>query len=269
MENNVFIIREEEIGDTTYSLGRAEQSIEDTKRDFPYQFRGMKESGLFANGVDKINKQMENITNTIFNVKEKIKKHSNEVFDMERMYDKRAQEIEIPQDFVKNDSKKVNTIDDIYLSKNDGLSVNNGENINIINELEEYDINEQKLGSIVSNNGLKEEKYDSSSILERENLGSINNGKDTEKVNNDEETEVENKNLEAINNSSNLQNINYDDNINLNNVSVRDINNDFQNEKEIELELELEEKNNNSSNNTRNDSYEMDVLNNDNKSESQ
>ena len=241
MKKNVFIIKEDEVGDTTYSLGRAEQSIEDTKRDFPYQFRGMKESGLFATGVDKINKQMENITNTIFNVKEKIRRHSNEVFDMERMYDKRAQEIDIPQDFVKNDSKQVNTIDDIYLSKNDGRSVNNGEDIDIINNLEEYDLNKQNLGSIVSNNEVKEEKYDSSSSLEHKQLDNINNDKDTEEINHDDKTVIENEELKMINNNNNLQNINYDNNFNLNNVSISDIN------KESE------------------DDDEMDVLNNDNK----
>ena len=252
MKKNIFVIEEEETDNAVYSLGRAESSIENTKRDFPYRFSGMKRSGLFANGVDKINKQMENITNTIFNVKEKIKRHSYEVFEMERLFDKYAQEIEIPQDFVKNDSTQVNTIDDIYLSKNDGRSVNEGTKIDEVNNLNDYDLESQKLESIVSNNGVKEEKYDSDSSVTKEEMDNINNNKSTEEVNVDEESTIEANQLETINNNNSLQNIDYDDSINLEKVSIKEAN---ENEDLEEEDFEDFMDNN----------YEMDVLDNDNK----
>lgn len=51
------------------------------------------------------------------------------MFEMDRQLSKVASNIEIPQDFVKNDTMKTNSFDQMLIEKMDGQSVNNISNI--------------------------------------------------------------------------------------------------------------------------------------------
>lgn len=255
MNNNNFVLYDDELDNLIIKLNKNNSESSLVESNIPTNFQNLNNTGLFSDGIKKIGNQFNELNRTMNNVKNKLVEHKERIFLSEYAFDKRAQEIEIPQDFVKNDSTKVNTIDDIYLSKNDGKSVNTGEKIDETNELNDYDLNKKELESIVANNEIKEEKYDSSSSLSQEKIDNINNGKDTKEVNIDEESTIESGKLETVNNYNDLQGVEYDDNIDLESVSVGNIKNDnVEDDEEIKLE------------DIMNYNDEMEVLDNDNKS---
>lgn len=204
--SNVLVMREEEMDLAVNGLEKCSTNMENTGKSIPNKFRGMKNTGLFGTGINTINKQVNSITNSLFNVKTIVRKHSNEMFELDRKMAEKASEIEIPQDFVKNDSRQTNTFNDILMEKIDGRSVNEGGELRDTKEMDESIIaNKQELTDITSSGQTKEEKLDDSTIIiGKENMQNINNDGGTveQKLN-----DASNIAFQAINNINNAQNL--------------------------------------------------------------
>ena len=150
MNEGILVFREEEMEETVRGLDRATVDLEDTTQTIPNMFSQMSDTGLFSGGVTKINKQISSITSSISGIETALKKHTNKMVESELKYKSKAEQIEIPRDFINTEAKEIHTIDDIYLQKKDGTSVNEGQEQKTIEELKEYTIVEENLGSIAN-----------------------------------------------------------------------------------------------------------------------
>lgn len=202
MKKGFINVVEDEINDISNYLGKNADNISNASGKFKSGFSSMSKVGLFSNGINKIGNQLNAISGCIKDVQQSVIKQNDNLKNTEDLLANQAQDIEIPLDFVKNDTSTSVAIQTGSLSKDDGKSVtegNNSENIdfkfeetitynnklqNIINEYEqkeqEYSDNYTKnlidLENITSNVDQEEQKYDDSTIIQQKELSNINNG---------------------------------------------------------------------------------------------
>lgn len=180
MNNNVFSMREDSMQNTVRGLDKCFVDGDATGSGIPANFAGMSNAGMFDMGISTINQQVNSITNSIFNVKNIVNKHSNEMFDMDRGMARAARNIEIPQDFVTNETNQVNTFNSYLLEKMDGKSVNVGSELGTIAPVADSGIQKMEtLKDIINDNVVEQEKIDENTGIIKENLGKIDNEQDT------------------------------------------------------------------------------------------
>lgn len=223
--NNDFIVEDIEFENTVSRLNRVSLDSLDEVEEIPKKFSSLRNTGLFGNGIDKINRQLNAVTQATINVKNKVNKHKNEIFMLENSMASKARELDVPLDFVKKDSRKYNSIDDIYLEKKDGRSVNDGNASVDVSELDDYTGTLQNLANISSNLELREEKLDEKTVItEQQKLGNINNDKQIDEQEINEINDLDKNNLKNINNGNNLNNTDLD-NMNLENINSTNLEN--------------------------------------------
>lgn len=127
---------------------------------------GIKKSGLFSNGVSTIEKEIKNTANIISTIGNELNKQTEIAFENEMGFAKLANDIQYPTDFIKNDSKKYNSIEDIKLNKGDGRSVNDGEKAKEFRDIDESEIEEEKLKDITGEEAKEFKEIDESEIEE-------------------------------------------------------------------------------------------------------
>ncbi len=205
MHSNVLVIDDAEMADTASGIRRAFYETDDTSNMLPIKFHSIKKTGLFGNGLKTINKQINSLSNSLMGVENAINEHTDYIMNMEMAFAKEADEIEIPHDFVNTDTRQVNTIDDIYLDKRDGRTVNEGTEQKPEEHLDESTVNKENLENIVTDETQKQELDDRTQI-ERDDLDNINNEKETEEQIYDDKSSVEKENVELMNSQSNFFN---------------------------------------------------------------
>ena len=224
MENNVLTMREEEMEEAVVGLNKIYADGDNVDKSIPNNFSGMKKSGLFDVGINTINKQLNSINTSIFNVKSMINNHSTEMFNMDRQLANIANKIAVPQDFVKNNSMQANIVKNVALEKTDGKTVNDGQATSSVNMEDNTIINAQSLGSIVSNLTPEEERLNTATAINRQGVNNINNNQGLTSQDIDTASNIAREALGNINKSQTLseQSINGDTNITY--ATLNDIN---------------------------------------------
>ncbi len=167
-------MREEEMENAVGELDRCYVDGDAMAKSIQSKFAQIRNTGLLNSGLDTITSQINSITTSIFNVKNIIQKHSNEMFNMDRTMAKIAENIEVPRDFIKNNSMTTNTFDEYVLKKNDGKSVNEGTTTPDVVETDtDSVVKKEDLRNISKDSDFRKVTIDPGTIIRRGRLGSI------------------------------------------------------------------------------------------------
>lgn len=218
--NNVLCMREEEFQAAAAGFGRSASSIASAGQGVPGKFSGATNSGLMGTSVSTVARQMGALSSSIGNIQGIINKHSNQMFGYDRTMAKMANDIEIPQDFLANNSMEVNTYNRTLLGKIDGKSVNEGETATEFKEIDDSTVVRESLSDIRGTDSV-EEKYDASSIIGKSVLGNIS-GNQTEAQNYDDKVSVQRANMENISGDQTKAQ-DYDDKVSVQKANMQNI----------------------------------------------
>jgi len=225
MKNNVIMMREEEMEVAVRDMEKCYNGMDTTSSEVPQKFSNLKSAGLFDMGINTISNQLNSLTTSIFNVKNVVNKRSNEMFNMDRKMAKIAEKIEIPQDFVKNNSMQANTFNQVLLEKLDGRTVNEGQELKPIDEVADSIVKNRVLGDITSNLTPKEEHIDTTTSINKENMNNINKSQDLNQQNIDEKTKITKTLINNINNMQDLLRQELEKNTNINKQNLKSFSN--------------------------------------------
>ena len=222
-KNNVLFFNDDDLNNASRKLNRASVESSDIHSGMGSKFKSIKKTGLFSGGFDKISSQIESVSNSLNNVQNTLKVHTESMVTLENSYAKKAEEIEVPQDFVKNDSRKINSLSDITLKKLDGKHVGTN-SVSSISDNVSYDVNNTSLGNIMNKNEQSQRVYDDSSVINTSVLENIKGDSTIEKEYDDNySSNVEN--LKSINSGEKARTSIYDDSysqvssVNVNSIS--------------------------------------------------
>lgn len=225
MKSNVLAMSEEEMNGTVSGLDKCYVDTESTGKQVPTKFANLKSSGLFDTGISAISKQLTGLTASIFNVKNIVQKHSTQIFDMDRQMAKQAEKIEIPQDFVKNNSMKTNTFNQMVLEKLDGKSVNTGQGLTNVDEIEKSVVSATNLTDITKNTNAEQKQLDDITNINKKIISNINDGTAGDVKAIDNSTAVSQAVLHDINNNDSLKEQKINEQTTIMNQGLADINN--------------------------------------------
>ncbi len=197
MANNVLTMDEDEMNQATSGFDRCSADIGTTGQGVPGQFSSATSVGFLTNSVSQISKQINSIASSLSNISGTIKKQSAQMFEYDRSMAQMADAIEIPKDFLAENSMEVNQYNMTLLGKIDGKSVNEGEQAKKFNEIDESTIAAEGLVNITKADTQKQE-YDASSVIGKSVLGDIS-GNQTEAQTYDASSNVARSNVENIN----------------------------------------------------------------------
>ena len=141
-------------------------------------FTAATSKNLYRNGVRKINEQINLVNGHMKRYKSTIKKYTDQYFFYDDLAAKRIDELTIPKSFDINDSIEENIFDKVKLNKEDGLSVNNGdESATTItdNGFLYQNVLGENLGNINNENIQEEKMADDIVGIEKENVDNIKN----------------------------------------------------------------------------------------------
>lgn len=223
MANNVLTMDEDELATATSGFDRCASDIGSTGEGVPGAFSSATSVGLLNKSVSQITQQITAIASSLSNVSGIVKKHSAQMFEYDRTMAKMAEDIEIPQDFLANNSMEVNEYNVTLLGKIDGKSVNRGSEAKEFNEIDDSTVAAEGLVNIKKDDTQKQE-YDSSSIIGKSVLGNIS-GNQTQAQNYDDSSSVSRGNMENINKNQTEQQT-YDDSSIVNKSNLSNISGD-------------------------------------------
>lgn len=172
MASNNLCMREEEMQAAASGFERCATDLGTAGANMPTKFAGAINSGMMGNTVSAIANEMNLISASLANMKSIVNRHSSQMFSYDREMAKVASEIEIPSDFLENNSMAVNTYNRTLLEKMDGKSVNEGQAASAFSEMDESGVNAKNLVNI-SGDQTKEQKYDETSVVNRSVLSNL------------------------------------------------------------------------------------------------
>ncbi len=254
MGKNFLSMNDQEIDNICSGMNAASSATNNASDLTSQGFTGINHSGLFKGGLGKLNKRIQNLSSSIQNVQNTIRKHSDNMFITEKKYSTEAEGIDIPQDFVKNDARQVNSLSDIYLSKNDGNAVKT-DAVSALSDNVDYDVNKQNMENINNNNKQDEMVYDAESKVKNKNLENIEKD-ETKSVDYKDEFSENNERLDAVKtnantdlsganvefNNSNFANASYDTSVSTGYVSDSSNKKEEENKEKEEQEEKEKEK---------------------------
>ena len=227
MSNNTFVMREEEMDIAVNGLDKCYTNAENAGKSMDSNFSSIKKTGLFDVGINAINKQINSISTSLFNVKNIVNKNSNSMFEMDRQLSSMAEKIEIPQDFVKNKNIFSTEFNNMIMQKNDGVSVNQGQSATNNVEVDtQSSIVKNTLGNINNQNSLNMPTYEDNIVGNKPILNNKSNNENPVKQELNDNFSGTNVNLKNITNSQNIDIKNIDSNFSATNVNLKNINND-------------------------------------------
>ncbi len=196
-----FQMDEASMADAASSYNRVSSGMSDARDTSSSSFTGMKNAGFFSKGFSEINKQIGSLGKSIGNVGSTISSQASDVFQMDRTYADKAAEIEIPLDFVGNNSMAINEYNQSILEKLDGESVNEGdENTEKVDEVKDSMIGaEQGLWDQTTDDTNKQKYDEEVSIKEEEKLWNQNNANGMAEVRRDDSSTVSTEELANVN----------------------------------------------------------------------
>ena len=123
MEKGYINVDEREINNITNHLNKNQVSLNDLGNTTQNSFRAMTNTNLFGKGISKIAKQVSSISSSIQRINSSIKKKSQEMLELDETLASRAETIDVPMDFITNNSVRYHIFDGITLNKQDGKQV--------------------------------------------------------------------------------------------------------------------------------------------------
>ena len=174
MPNNNLVMDEAEMNAGASSLGMCSTNVSSASSGVPGKFSGATNSNMMNKSVGEVTKQLNLIGTSISGVQGIISKHSSEMFGYDRIMAKLADDIEIPTDFLANNSMEINTFNRSLLEKTDGTSVNEGQADHGFRDIDDSTISAEGLHDM-GDDQTKEQKYDESSVIGKSILGNISN----------------------------------------------------------------------------------------------
>lgn len=235
MSNN-FVFNDLEIDNGINILNKTLTDSNDSKQKTIENFKDLKDSGLFSEGIDVIGNKMTNVSYGISSVKQLINYSKTKTVELEQSLSSKADEIDVPLDFVVNDNRKDISIDDVRLSKKDGTSVKEGkasqeqeyddeskvaskELVNILgessNEISDQvnvEVKETLLSNIKSDEEQIEKSVEDNYDTEKAILGNINKEVEQEEKSLDDNSSIQEQSLNNIENKSRQQEVKLEDN---------------------------------------------------------
>lgn len=225
---NVIVMNEAQMEESVSLIGRSQNNQEMVANNFNTRMRPIKNSGLIDNAIDTVQDQMDSLSGALLNVKNIVQKHSTQMFEMDRQLSKIASNIEIPQDFVKNDTMKTNSFDQMLIEKMDGQSVNNGSNLRDTKPLDESSVAGVNLGNIKNGNKNDEQMYDETMTIQKENLNTISKDSNLDEKKLDASTGISSVAVKNINKSEMLDSKELNDASNIVRTNLHQLNSDKQ-----------------------------------------
>ncbi len=250
MGKNVIRMNEDDLINASQELKKSYVQADDIVSSAPNKFSQIKKTGLFSEGFSVINGQINSVSTSLNNISNILKKNSEKFFNLERTYAEKAEEIEIPIDFVKNDSRKLNTIDDIRLSKKDGKEIKTYKPSEISDNVE-YTEKEEKLGKLKTDSETELSSYDDRTSIKSSTiknivkdetkeqefkhnynfdltaLNTIHNNNNTEQSEYDNTSVIEKVNISNINNGKTTTLNNFNDSNRISKTTKKKVNNDI------------------------------------------
>ena len=225
--NNEIVLNEEELDGITTSLSSSFKSVSNTRDGINPSFSGAVNAGLLGNSIGTISNQMTSISDSINNTQGLIKEYKEQLLTYDNNMATKIDNIEIPKDFLANNSSKVNTYTQSLLSKIDGKSVNLGGSANDTYDTFESSISDKALTDISNGSIDKNEYDDSSSIDVKDAITDINNTSTTELSSYDDNSSIlEDFELIDMIPRDIMDDVYYDDSTSIDKEEISDINND-------------------------------------------
>lgn len=192
----IFEINSYEMDDIFGNMNKTSAELDTSNSESKQDFVSMKQSRVFGNGIETINEQMDEITNSMMMMSNTIQKGTQAIFETEFKLLQEVSDIQIPNGFETNDIASSVTTSSVTLKKRDGESINNGNSssqvdldfnstINskeTLNEMKEsdtsskeldesaYDVDKKVLKDIIKGESLKEDIELYRAIKSKENL---------------------------------------------------------------------------------------------------
>ena len=210
MKNNKMTIDENDMNNASQNMNRAFLETSDLNSGLKGNFSSITNTGLFGTGLNKLSKQIDSVSNSIHNVQNTIRLQTEKITSSEREFVRRAEELEIPQDFVKNDSRKVNSLSDIKLNKDDGKQIKTS-SVSSSDEIDDYDLKSIKIGNINNDNEQPQRYLKDFTFGNETNLKDITSDYEQSQSEIGDDTLVSSSSLEDISNSETQEN-EFDDN---------------------------------------------------------
>lgn len=188
------------INKNTSGLDSAYLSV---SNDFP----SATSKNLYRGGMKKISNQIDEVNKKMKNYKRIVKKYTDQYFLFDNLAAKRMDELSIPNNFDINDSIEENIFDKVNLNKQDGLSVNNGDNnATTINDngFLYQNVLSENLDNIKSANKQEEQIADDIVSIAKETIDNIKNDNKQEEQIYDENSSIYNNTLNKINSNQSL-----------------------------------------------------------------
>ena len=225
--NNDIVMREEDIDNISSNLSNSSVKISNTGGSINSNFRGAINAGLLGNSAYKVSSQMNSISESIGNVQKIIREHSDKMFEYDKLIASKINDIEIPQDFITDDAFEINNYTQTLLSKIDGQSVNEGQDISKTSELDDIQGDKASLGNITKNDDVTIQDYDDSSDIKKQyEMGSVVSNANLDNIKYDDSSEIQTSSVLKEMDGSELSNISeYDDSSRIKNYSIYDMNN--------------------------------------------
>lgn len=244
---NVYSISTDQMDALSGTYNRTKINASEAREFISSGFQGMSNSGLFSKGIDVFSKQLDSLYSSLDASNRVVTQFSDSSVELELTLKRKANDLTVPTDFIKSDSSRYITIDDISLSKNDGKSVNEGEK-NLSNV--EFDnngldsINSVKIENIIKNSDFNIEAENSYSVNKDEklkniltgNIGDFNfdddsfikektdiqsiAGNDENIYHEDEESDINNSSIKVKEKISNINKNNFDFNFDSNQMNM-------------------------------------------------
>lgn len=189
--NNEIVLNEDEIDGITSSLSNSYKSVSSTGEAINPNFSGAVNAGLLGNSIGIVSNQMNSISNTISNASNLIDEYKNQLLTYDSNMALKIDDIEMPKDFVANNSSKVNMFTQSLLSKMDGKSVNVGSTVSDSYDEFESTIVDMKLSDITSAAIGTQELDDSSVINKEDDLNNISKSSNTDIESYDDNSSIE------------------------------------------------------------------------------
>lgn len=177
MEKGYINIDETEINNITTHLGKNQNHLNTLNQSTNGGFRNLKNSNLFGNGITRINKQIGTISDTVSMINNIVKTKTHEMFELDNRLSQEAEQIEVPTEFITNNSVRNHIFDGITLTKNDGKNINHDNSLKPDEINFDSSISKTAIDSIVNNNSdlsdIELRNYKTKNI----NISNINNNK--------------------------------------------------------------------------------------------
>ncbi len=205
MSKDILKINSYVMDDVSSYTSMTKNNIEGCGDTCERNFAVMKSGTLFNNGINKINKQFQDLTSRLNYLNNTFKSQTEDFFNLEKTLNDEAMQLEIPTDFETTDSAAAKEFKELNLSKHDGRSVNEGKAL--FDNTTEFDSSVKEMQSL---NNITNDFESSEEEINKytENKTMMNN------ITRD--TNMDFKNLEEYNNTENVQikNINNNGNVN-------------------------------------------------------